>query len=179
MKTRYGGCSISYSNNLSIYLSQAPVRNSIGTCTNIASIPGRSQLRKTAWYTLLAHASFAPRILGIEYLSKLVSIIIVNDVIAQIIAVLIKQHNIYRGLDQRLVFVVMASTSLLLYIAHALSSVEKSGCGRYCGSLESTPIKNTYFNRPGIEANTVVEPFSVSTDRLSATGKSTCFQTLV
>ncbi len=52
----------------------------------LASIPGRSQLRKTA-----------PRILGIEIS---VSIIIVNDVIAQIIAVLLKQHNIYRyGLD--------------------------------------------------------------------------------
>ncbi len=32
----------------------------------IASIPGRSQLRKTAWYTLSAHASIASRILGIE-----------------------------------------------------------------------------------------------------------------
>ncbi len=37
--------------------------------SKLASIPGRSQLRKTAWYTLSAHASIAP-------LSKLVSIIL-------------------------------------------------------------------------------------------------------
>ena len=30
----------------------------------LASIPGRSQLRKTAWYTLSAHASIAPKNLG-------------------------------------------------------------------------------------------------------------------
>ncbi len=33
---------------------------------DVASIPDRSQLRKTAWYTLSAHVSVAPRFLGIE-----------------------------------------------------------------------------------------------------------------
>ncbi len=54
----------------------------------VASIPGRSQLRKTAWYTLSAHASIAPKNLGGRDIFKLVSILY-NDVIAQIIAVLI------------------------------------------------------------------------------------------
>ncbi len=32
------------------------------TSLTLASIPGRSQLRKTAWYTLSAHVSVAPDI---------------------------------------------------------------------------------------------------------------------
>ncbi len=83
----------------------------------LASIPGRSQLRKMAWYTLSAHASIAPRILGIEIRSKLVSILSMMSL-----------HESYSSFTQHLwtrlatSFVVMASA-----LAHALSSVEKSG----------------------------------------------------
>ncbi len=58
--------------------------------------------------------------------------------------------------------------------SYALSSVEKSG------TVVDTVVEPFSDALSSVQkSGTVVEPFSVSTDRLSATGKSTCFQTLV
>ncbi len=71
---------------------------------------------------------------GSRYLSKLVSIIIVNDVIAQIIAVLKTTQHLSLCTRLATSFVVMASTSLLLLLT--LSRVLKSQV-LYCGRVVS------------------------------------------